>query len=83
MDYHFSKDLKVVKSTYQVRKMKIIIFVGIFAVLVQHISCLSIESCPCSCCFDPDQNYCVDYNNGRCEWQRIQGGGSCQQGELI
>ena len=40
MDYHFSKDPKVVKSTYQGRKMKIIIFFGIFAVLVQHISCL-------------------------------------------
>ena len=40
MDYHFSKDPKVVKSTYQGRKMKIIIFLGIFAVLVQHISCL-------------------------------------------
>ena len=40
MDYHFSKDPQIVKTIYQVRKMKIIIFVGIFAVLVQHISCL-------------------------------------------
>merc|ERR1712008_115599 len=74
-------------STYQVRKMKIVLFLGILAVLFQHISCqcLNFGSGSCcfdpptddSCCFDKDQWCCVD-NNGRCEGQS-QGGGSCQQ----
>merc|ERR1712008_113296 len=72
----------------QVRKMKIILFLGIVAVLVQHISCQCQAfqnggSCcfnpGSSCCFDSDQNCCIG-DNGRCEGRRRQGGGSCQQG---
>ena len=71
--------------------MKIILFVGIFALLVQNISCqcqafLNGNSCCASppgssCCFDQDKNCCVD-NNDRCEGGG-QGGGRCQAGELV
>ena len=81
--------------------MKIILFLGIVATLIQNISCqcepvvnadtgnvitcciidLPITSSKKTCCFDSDQNCCVD-NNGRCEGGG-QGGGRCQAGELV
>ena len=69
----------------------ILLFVGIFALLVQNISCQcqafpNGNSCCASppgssCCFDKDKNCCVD-NNDRCEGGGL-GGGRCQAGELV
>ena len=75
--------------------MKIILFVGIFALLVQNISCQcraweNGQSCCASppgssCCFDKDKNCCVDAEgdgDGSCLGGG-QGGGRCQAGELV